>query len=152
MRRRPDEAPFRRRSASRIAIMLLVAGVSAPALGQQVFHCFFDSSRDDVSPRCTQIVEDFVMQYARAFGPLDDPGIVELPYVTVEGHADTLEAMRDGLGLSERRARAVAEELVNKGLPRWVLTIRWFGAEDLMVPTPRATGDPHNRRVRFLVR
>jgi outer membrane protein OmpA-like peptidoglycan-associated protein len=140
------------RSGACLAALLFFAGPNVPAFGQQQFHCFFDRSSHEISRRCTQIVEDFVMQYARAFGPLDDPTIVERPYVTVEGHADTLEATRDGLRLSERRARAVAEELVNKGLPRWVLTLRWSGAEDLLIPTPPGTNEPQNRRVRFLVR
>ncbi len=121
-------------------------------MAQQHYLCFFDRSSHEISQRCSQIMEEFVRAYARAFGPLDDPNVDELPYVTVEGHADTLEAMRNGLRLSESRARAVAEELVNKGLPRWVLTIRWFGAEMPLVPTPSETSEPQNRRVFVVVR
>ena len=73
----------------------------------------------------------------------------ELGMITIEGHADGLEAEADAL--SVRRAEAVRGSLLARGVPADRLAVRGFGAT-MPVAAP---GDPdaeeRNRRVEFKV-
>lgn len=63
----------------------------------------------------------------------------------IEGHTDLRGARALNMGLSQRRAQAVADFLVAQGVDRSRLTTRGFGPD---VPLPgRSASDPGNRRV-----
>lgn len=65
--------------------------------------------------------------------------------VTLEGHTDTSGSARYNMGLSEKRARAVAGALQERGVV--VTGVRWFGEEHPAVPTGDSVREPLNRRV-----
>lgn len=69
--------------------------------------------------------------------------------VIVEGHADTSGAADYNVGLSERRAEAVAAALAERGVGFERMQLRARGEQDLRVPTGDGVREPQNRRVRI---
>ncbi|MCB9629842.1 MAG: OmpA family protein [Sandaracinaceae bacterium] len=69
--------------------------------------------------------------------------------VGVHGHADRSEAER--LPLSERRARAVHDALVARGIAPERLSVRGHGSDEPYRPGRSATAQRDNRRVEFEV-
>ncbi|MFO1068604.1 MAG: OmpA family protein [Geminicoccaceae bacterium] len=69
--------------------------------------------------------------------------------VLVWGFTDTVGSVEYNLGLSERRANAVAEYLASKGVDASRMTVEGFGKErsKLRVQTPDQTPNAENRRV-----
>ncbi|MFP3943421.1 MAG: OmpA family protein [Alphaproteobacteria bacterium] len=65
--------------------------------------------------------------------------------VLLEGHADRSGPARYNMGLSERRARAVADALQERGVT--VTGVRWFDEQLPAVPTGDGAREPLNRRV-----
>jgi OmpA-OmpF porin, OOP family len=55
------------------------------------------------------------------------------------------------MGLSLRRAHAVAGELVRDGVPAGAISIRGFGQTHLLVPTGAGVREPQNRRVEIIL-
>jgi OOP family OmpA-OmpF porin len=64
----------------------------------------------------------------------------------IGGHTDTVGTAEYNQGLSERRARAVADYLESKGVSADRMTVRGFGFTELAVPTPPQTPNAENRR------
>jgi hypothetical protein len=71
--------------------------------------------------------------------------------ITATGHTDTSGSAEYNLGLSQRRAEAVADELVRLGVPATDIVTMGQGEEDLLVPTADGVREPRNRRVEILV-
>lgn len=67
--------------------------------------------------------------------------------VIAAGHTDTLGDAAYNLDLSRRRARAIAEELIARGVPRAVVEQAAFGQTELAVPTGDGEAEVANRRV-----
>ena len=67
--------------------------------------------------------------------------------LSVVGHADTVGSQQYNQGLSERRARSVADGLVERGVDRNTMTLAGRGERELAKPTPDSTREPLNRRV-----
>jgi len=65
----------------------------------------------------------------------------------VWGHTDTVGPASYNMGLSVRRADAVAKSLESKGVDASRLTIQGFGETKLAVPTGDGVAEPRNRRV-----
>jgi OmpA-OmpF porin, OOP family len=65
----------------------------------------------------------------------------------VWGHTDTVGTPQYNMGLSVRRADAVAEYLEAKGVDRSRLSVEGFGETKLAVPTGDQVAEPRNRRV-----
>ena len=65
----------------------------------------------------------------------------------IGGHTDTVGSAAYNMGLSERRAQAVANYLESKGVSADRLTVRGYGFEQLAVQTPPNTPNAENRRV-----
>lgn len=71
--------------------------------------------------------------------------------VSVEGHTDSEGSTRFNLRLSDKRAQAVRQYLVARGVPAAMLTARGFG-ESLPIDTNRTEeGRATNRRVEFVI-
>lgn len=83
--------------------------------------------------------------------PIDHlaPTIPADAYVVVDGKTDTLGGAEANLALSLRRARAVANELVARGVHPARITLRACGERDLNRPTPDGTPEPLNRSASF---
>jgi len=67
--------------------------------------------------------------------------------IGVSGYTDTSGSAEYNIRLSERRAENVAGYLAGQGVSSGVMDIRWFGENDLMVPTADNVREPNNRRV-----
>ena len=77
--------------------------------------------------------------------------------VSVEGHTDSIGAELFNRGLSQRRAKAVADELAAGGIAQGLLRSAGFGAQFPIAPNERPDGsdDPdgraRNRRVEIVI-
>jgi outer membrane protein OmpA-like peptidoglycan-associated protein len=71
--------------------------------------------------------------------------------IDVYGHTDTVGSTASNQTLSEERARAVSNYLINRGVA--TSRIRWqgFGETQLKVPTADNVNEPRNRRVEIKV-
>ena len=56
------------------------------------------------------------------------------------------------MGLSLRRANAVAGELVRDGVSKEAISIQGFGETHLLVPTGPGVREPQNRRVEIILK
>jgi outer membrane protein OmpA-like peptidoglycan-associated protein len=71
--------------------------------------------------------------------------------VVVVGHTDSSGSNAYNQRLSERRAKAVADALVGKGVAQTKLQVDWKGEGQLAVPTGDGVKEPLNRRATISV-
>ena len=112
------------------------------AAAARTYLVFFDWDRSNLTDRARQIVAEAAKAAAR----------VQVTRIEVSGHTDTSGTPRYNQGLSVRRARAVADELVRDGVPREAITAQGFGETHLLVPTANGVREAHNRRVEIVLR
>lgn len=67
--------------------------------------------------------------------------------IFIDGHADQVGKEQANLKLSERRARLVADHLVQRGIPRNLLRVRFHGSRDAVATGDTAAANDANRRV-----
>jgi opacity protein-like surface antigen len=115
------------------------AAAPAPA---RTFLVFFDWNSAELTARARQIIAEAAQARTRQ----------QVTRIEVNGHTDTSGSAAYNQGLSERRAAAVAAELVRLGVPRNEIVTRGFGESQLLVPTPDNTREPQNRRVEIILR
>jgi len=72
--------------------------------------------------------------------------------VDLDGHTDSIGTERYNQGLSERRARAVRDYLVKKGINPARITTRGFGETKPIADNKTRDGRAKNRRVEIRVR
>jgi OOP family OmpA-OmpF porin len=128
----------------RYAFNAAPAPVMAPMpvadMGAKTFLVFFDWDKADLTGRSSAIVRDAATysthtQYTR---------------IDVDGNTDTSGTPQYNMGLSERRARVVAAELVRDGVPQAAISMHAFGETKLLVPTGDGVREPQNRRVEIV--
>jgi OOP family OmpA-OmpF porin len=117
----------------------MAAAAPTPALVRAPgpWGVYFDFGRDQLRPEAIAILDMAVDAY-RATGR---------SVVTVTGHGDTVGRTPYNVDLGERRADAVSEYLVSKGVDRRNLRTQTRGERDQMVPTPDDVRERRNRRV-----
>jgi outer membrane protein OmpA-like peptidoglycan-associated protein len=71
----------------------------------------------------------------------------QLGGITIAGHTDTSGAAEYNMQLSQRRANAVATELIKAGVPAQLISTEGHGQADLAVPTADGVVLAANRRV-----
>ena len=71
--------------------------------------------------------------------------------IMVAGYADRSGSAQYNVGLSERRATAVGDYLVSRGIPSDVITKQGFGEENPRVPTADGVRELQNRRVEIVI-
>jgi len=71
--------------------------------------------------------------------------------ILVEGHTDSAGADTYNMGLSQRRAQAVTDYLVNKGVSSGRFTTKWYGEEQPVDDNNTAAGKANNRRVELAI-
>jgi outer membrane protein OmpA-like peptidoglycan-associated protein len=74
------------------------------------------------------------------------------PEVIVSGHTDTVGSAESNQTLSENRANAVREQLIDSGVKAETITATGYGETELMVETEDDTAEQLNRRVEINVR
>ena len=118
------------------------APVAAPAPAPaKTYLVFFDWDKYNLTPRATQIV-------AQAASDSKTQNVTTLD---VSGYTDTSGTPKYNMGLSERRAKAVAAQLVTDGVPASEIEIHGFGETHLLVPTGPNVREPQNRRVEIVM-
>jgi OOP family OmpA-OmpF porin len=118
-----------------------VVAAAAPVASARTFLVFFDWSKADLTDRARQIIGEAAS--ARGTG---------VTRIEVNGFTDRSGAANYNMQLSQRRADAVAAELVRRGVPRNEIVTRGFGEENNLVPTADGVREPQNRRVEIILK
>ncbi|ONG46519.1 hypothetical protein BKE38_25330 [Pseudoroseomonas deserti] len=118
-----------------------IAPAAAPS-PTRTYLVFFDFDRADLTDRARQIVAEAAQNSTR----------VQTTRLEVSGHADRSGSPQYNQRLSQRRADAVAAELVRLGVARSAITIQAFGESRPLVPTADGVREPQNRRVEIVLR
>jgi outer membrane protein OmpA-like peptidoglycan-associated protein len=92
----------------------------------------------------------------RSYGLLDQVAQLllahpELRIIRIEGHTDDTGSADANIKLSEDRAEAVRDYLIQKGVPANKLTTAGYGATRPIVPNDSEENRAKNRRVEFIV-
>jgi outer membrane protein OmpA-like peptidoglycan-associated protein len=118
------------------------APVAAPAPAPaKTYLVFFDWDKYNLTPRATQII-------AQAAA---DSKTANVTTLDVSGYTDTSGTPIYNQGLSERRAKSVAAQLVADGVPASEIEIHAYGETHLLVPTGPNVREPQNRRVEIIL-
>ena len=127
------------RDAFMKALAELEKPVAAPAAipaKPSDFLVFFDWDKYNLTPEAMKIIADAVAA-AKKEGAKT---------IKVVGHTDTSGSAAYNMGLSVRRANAVAQQMIKLGIPATSIVTEGRGQEDLLVPTPDGVREPQNRR------
>ncbi|WP_427976053.1 OmpA family protein [Acidocella sp.] len=117
------------------------APVAAPAPAPaKTYLVFFDWDKYSLTPRATQII-------AQAASDSKTQNVTTLE---VNGYTDTSGAPKYNMGLSIKRAKAVAAQLVADGVPASEIEMHGYGETHLLVPTGPGVREPQNRRVEII--
>ncbi|MEM0989531.1 MAG: OmpA family protein [Pseudomonadota bacterium] len=105
--------------------------------GPNAFIVYFGFNRTNLTDRARATLDE-VVSAVQAMGATA---------LSVVGHADTVGSASYNQGLSERRARRVANALVQRGVPAGAMTLAGRGENQLAQPTGDNVREPLNRRV-----
>jgi len=118
------------------------APVAAPAPAPaKTYLVFFDWDKYNLTPRATQIIAQAA----------SDSKTEQTTTIDVSGYTDTSGTPTYNQGLSERRAKAVAAQLVSDGVSESEIAIHAYGETHLLVPTGPGVREPQNRRVEIVL-
>ncbi|MCO6419436.1 OmpA family protein [Siccirubricoccus sp. KC 17139] len=113
-----------------------------PPVTARTYLVFFDWDRADLTDRARQIIGE-----AAAAAPQ-----VQTTRIEVAGHADRSGTPQYNQRLSQRRADAVAAELVRRGIARNLIAVSAYGETRPLVPTADGVREPQNRRVEIVLK
>jgi outer membrane protein OmpA-like peptidoglycan-associated protein len=120
----------------------VAAPVAAPAPAPaKTYLVFFDWDKANLTSRATQIIAQAAV----------DSKSQSVTTLDVSGYTDTSGTPVYNQGLSERRAKVVAAQLVTDGVPASEIEIHAYGATHLLVPTGPGVREPQNRRVEIVL-
>jgi OmpA-OmpF porin, OOP family len=102
---------------------------------------FFDSDRASILPRSNRLLD----QVARII--IEHP---ELEKVWIEGHTDERGSQEYNRELSQKRAEAVRDYIISRGVPGNRLVAQGYGREYPVASNDTVEGRAANRRVEFL--
>jgi len=121
----------------------VAAPIAAPAPAPaRTYLVFFDWDRADLTARAREIIGEAAQNARR----------VQSTRIEVAGHADRSGSPQYNQRLSQRRADAVAGELVSRGISRNEISISAYGESRPLVPTADGVREPQNRRVEIVLR
>ena len=126
----------------RPAPVAAVAPVPQAAPVARTYLVFFDWDRADLTDRARQIIADAAANARNT----------RSTRIEVSGHADRSGTPQYNQRLSQRRAEAVAAELVRQGVSRNEIGVQAFGESRPLVPTADNVREPQNRRVEIVLR
>jgi outer membrane protein OmpA-like peptidoglycan-associated protein len=98
---------------------------------------YFEFDKYELTPEAQAALDDMIFDIKDR----------ELGGIVSAGHTDTAGPPEYNMGLSQKRADTVANELVKAGIPAQIIVTEAFGETDLAVPTPDNTPEAANRRV-----
>ena len=105
------------------------------------FIVFFDWNQSIITPEAAAILRD-AASTAQNVAPVR---------IVAVGHADRSGPATYNQGLSERRARAVQDQLQQFGIDPSTVGTSGRGETDPLVPTPDGVREPQNRRVEIAI-
>ena len=113
----------------------------AAPLANAVYFVFFDFDKSAITPAAQDILNTVVSDARRT----------SASRLNVVGHTDTSGSPAYNQRLSERRATAVREALVQRGVPAGQIATRGVGESQPLIATGDGVREPSNRRaeVRF---
>ncbi len=117
----------------------VVAPAPAPA---RTYLVFFDWDKADLSARARQII-------AEAAGASTKMAVTR---IEVAGNADKSGTPAYNKMLSQKRADAVAAELVRLGVAKTAISVTAFGDTKPIVPTASGVREPQNRNVEIVLK
>jgi len=124
-----------------VLIAPLLIGLAAPGLGQvdsgQPFRVFFDWSKPELTRDAQTILDEVAAAYQQA----------RPDRVIIGGHSDRSGPAGANIAASRRRAEAVRDYLVAKGVPGSAITVAAYGESRPIVPTEDGVREMQNRRV-----
>jgi peptidoglycan-associated lipoprotein len=100
----------------------------------------FDFDRSNLRPEAIRILDDAVMKLQANAGL----------NVTIEGHTDSIGTAEYNLSLGERRANAVRDYLLNRGIAASRLRTVSYGEERPKADNNTPEGRAINRRAQFV--
>jgi OOP family OmpA-OmpF porin len=112
------------------------AAATAPNAARE-FRVYFDFNQAQLGPDAQQILQRIAQQVKQ------DPSL----RIVVVGKADRTGTDSYNLALSQRRADAVRQLLVDAGVPTTNVDARWVGEREPPVPTAQGIREPRNRVV-----
>ncbi len=127
--------------ATAAVVQTVAAPAAAPAPVAKTYLVFFDWDKYNLTPRAVQII-------AQAASDSHTNNVTTL---NVSGYTDTSGTPQYNQGLSERRAQAVAAQLVSDGVSQSEISIHAYGETHLLVPTGPGVREPQNRRVEIVL-
>ncbi len=116
----------------------LAAPAPAPA---KTYLVFFDWDKYNLTPRATQVIAQAA----------SDSHTNNVTTINVSGYTDTSGTPTYNQGLSQRRAQAVAAQLVADGVAQSEIEIHAYGETHLLVPTGPGVREAQNRRVEIVL-
>jgi OOP family OmpA-OmpF porin len=119
----------------------VAAPVVAPAAAR-TYLVFFDWDKYNLTERAKQIIAEAA----------DASRKTATTRIEVAGHADRSGTPAYNQALSQRRADAVAAELVRKGVPKSEIAVSAYGESRPLVPTADGVREPQNRRVEIVLK
>jgi outer membrane protein OmpA-like peptidoglycan-associated protein len=121
---------------------LFSEALSVQPLPPIYFLLYFDRDSTQLKSGSSGIVTE-IIENIRLRDPVD---------ISVVGHADTLGEKDYNLSLSQRRALAVRDLLISRGVKKEVIETTFHGEENLLIKTDDNVGHPKNRRAEVIVR
>lgn len=115
---------------------------SLNSAGHVAVYLNFDTGRADIKPEHDPILTEVYRLLA------DNPNLK----LTIEGHTDTIGAAADNKLLSEKRAQAVVNTLVQRGISPDRLNAIGYGYEKPIADNSTEEGRAKNRRVELVKR
>jgi outer membrane protein OmpA-like peptidoglycan-associated protein len=107
--------------------------------GDLWFFAFFDSGSAVLDAKALTIVEQFA-EYCPTSGKYR---------ISLTGHTDTVGSATYNGALSLRRAEAIKQALIGRGVPADRIATSGRGAAQLLIQTQDQVKEPQNRRVEF---
>ncbi|HMI41709.1 MAG TPA: OmpA family protein [Sphingomicrobium sp.] len=131
------------------AAAMIIAALSAAAVGAQSatarpdgpFLLFFDWGKPDVTGDAAAVIDMAVAAYRQKSGDR----------LLIAGHTDRSGNASYNRLASRRRAEAVRNELVKRGVPANAMSVVAYGEEQPIVPTEDGVREVQNRRVEITI-
>jgi OOP family OmpA-OmpF porin len=118
-----------------------LAPAPQPVAAPGSYLVFFDFAKYNLTPEAVDIVN------AAAAGIVQTPGAK----VSVVGNTDTVGSAQFNMVLGQKRADAVAAQLMSQGVSEAAITTSSDGFDNLLVPTGAGVAEPQNRRASITI-
>lgn len=113
---------------------------NAPMAAENAMYLvFFDFDQSTLGPGAQSVLDAVAAEVSKR----------SLNSVTVVGHADRSGSEAYNLKLAQRRANAVRDALVQRGVPANILKVESRGENEPLVETPDNVREPANRRAQI---